>query len=78
MPGAIVIGDYVIERNDPGISREYDEDDFLENAIFRFPAYGGSWNGPRFSAIVLKGIMTLSMRNIYAGCELELQLHLEA
>ncbi|KAL2241813.1 uncharacterized protein LOC105159499 [Sesamum indicum] len=55
MPGAIVIGDYVIERNDPGISRDYDEDDFLENAIFRFPAYGGSWNGPRFSADSFEG-----------------------
>ncbi|KAG8389724.1 hypothetical protein BUALT_Bualt01G0008500 [Buddleja alternifolia] len=37
MPGAIVIGDYVIERNFRGVPRDFGEgDDF-----FRFPMYGG-------------------------------------
>ncbi|KAI3464455.1 hypothetical protein Pfo_021118 [Paulownia fortunei] len=49
MPGAIVIGDYVIERNYRGFSRDYDGDAYLDDAIFRFPTYGGRWYGAVFS-----------------------------
>ncbi|PIN19011.1 hypothetical protein CDL12_08296 [Handroanthus impetiginosus] len=48
MPGAIVIGDYVIERNYHGYSRNYDSYEYLDDAIFRFPAFGGRWNDSRF------------------------------
>ncbi|XP_073156499.1 uncharacterized protein [Henckelia pumila] len=51
MPGAIVIGDYVIERrNYHGISPDYGEDDYLEDSLFGFPAYGRRWISPRYSA----------------------------
>lgn len=50
MPGAIVVGDYVIENNYRGFSRGYDVDDYLNDAIFRMDSYGGRWNSPRFSS----------------------------
>ncbi|PIN07203.1 hypothetical protein CDL12_20238 [Handroanthus impetiginosus] len=55
MPGAIVIGDYVIERNYRGVSGGYDGDGHLDNAFFRFPTYGGSWNNPGFSPDTSEG-----------------------
>ncbi|KAI3460611.1 hypothetical protein Pfo_017274 [Paulownia fortunei] len=55
MPGAIVIGDYVIERNNRGISGDYDEGGYVDDAIFRFPTYGRSWNGPPFSPDSFEG-----------------------
>ncbi|KAH6789077.1 zinc finger/BTB domain protein [Perilla frutescens var. frutescens] len=49
MPGALVLGDYVIEGN-YGISDDYDDDDrFFDNAFFRFPAHGGGWSDSPFS-----------------------------
>ncbi|CAA3018147.1 Hypothetical predicted protein [Olea europaea subsp. europaea] len=47
MPGAIVVGDYVIENNHRGFSRGYDVDHYLDDAIFRMRqvhSYGGRWN----------------------------------
>ncbi|KAK6115546.1 hypothetical protein DH2020_007815 [Rehmannia glutinosa] len=50
MPGAIVIGDYVIETNNRGISGDYNnENGYSGNAFFAFPSYGGRWSGPTFS-----------------------------
>ncbi|XP_057785164.1 uncharacterized protein LOC131002707 [Salvia miltiorrhiza] len=53
MPGAIVIGDYVIERDRHGY-RDYDDDlddddddstdDDLDDLMFRAPAYGEHWD----------------------------------
>ncbi|KAL2467673.1 uncharacterized protein Fot_51198 [Forsythia ovata] len=48
MPGAIVVGDYVIESNYRGFSRDYG-DDYLDDALFRMGSYGGHWNSPQFS-----------------------------
>ncbi|KAI8012869.1 hypothetical protein LOK49_LG05G02301 [Camellia lanceoleosa] len=46
MPGAIVMGDYVIERNyRGGFSGDYDVDDYLGDAIFRLESFGGGGNG---------------------------------
>lgn len=44
-PGAIVIGDYVIERNYRGFSSDYDMDDYMDDPIFRFESLGGGRNG---------------------------------
>ncbi|KAL3845571.1 hypothetical protein ACJIZ3_002974 [Penstemon smallii] len=55
MPGAIVIGDYVLERNHGNIPMDSDEDDYLNSTFFRFPTYVGRWNGPRFSLDNLGG-----------------------
>ncbi|XP_073276501.1 uncharacterized protein [Primulina huaijiensis] len=49
MPGAMVIGDFVIERSFRNISPDYSEVDYLEDSLFRFPAYRRHWNSPRFS-----------------------------
>ncbi|KAL2505623.1 Protein of unknown function (DUF1644) [Abeliophyllum distichum] len=48
MPGAIVVGDYVIESNYRGLSQDYG-DDYLDDALFRMGSYGGHWNSPQFS-----------------------------
>ncbi|KZV33051.1 hypothetical protein F511_03317 [Dorcoceras hygrometricum] len=54
MPGAIVIGDYVIERRGyHNFSPDYTEDDYLEDSRFGFPAYGRRWNRPQFSRVNL-------------------------
>ncbi|XAR62623.1 hypothetical protein NMG60_11017454 [Bertholletia excelsa] len=42
MPGAIVMGDYVIERNYHGLSGNHNVDDYLGEAIFRLESFGGS------------------------------------
>lgn len=60
MPGAIVLGDYVIETNYRGVSGDYDDNDddngrLLNRAFFGFPGYGGRWNGPRFARQTLDG-----------------------
>ncbi|KAL8467188.1 hypothetical protein ACS0TY_036053 [Phlomoides rotata] len=65
IPGAIVLGDYVIETNYRGASGDYDdgdddvdiddEDGRLFNAFFGFPGFGGRWNGPRFARQTLEG-----------------------
>ncbi|KAA8538554.1 hypothetical protein F0562_028252 [Nyssa sinensis] len=39
MPGAIVMGDYVIEGNYGGSSRDYDLDDYLDDALFRLESF---------------------------------------
>ncbi|XAR55605.1 hypothetical protein NMG60_11035722 [Bertholletia excelsa] len=41
MPGSIVIGDYVIEMNYHGFSGNYDMDNYLGDALFRFESFGG-------------------------------------
>ncbi|CAK9168150.1 unnamed protein product [Ilex paraguariensis] len=40
MPGAIVMGDYVIEGNYRRFSRDYDVEDYLDDALFRLESYG--------------------------------------
>ncbi|KAG8378324.1 hypothetical protein BUALT_Bualt08G0125600 [Buddleja alternifolia] len=44
MPGAIVIGDYVIERNYRGPSTVYDGDNYLDDMNFRFATYGRGYD----------------------------------
>ncbi|KAM7514970.1 hypothetical protein LguiA_004553 [Lonicera macranthoides] len=42
MPGAIVMGDYVIESNyHGGASRDYDVDDYLDEVILSLESFGG-------------------------------------
>lgn len=48
MPGAIVLGDYVIEGN-YGISGDYDDDGYFDDAFFNFPAHGEAWNDSPFA-----------------------------
>ncbi|XP_057798255.1 uncharacterized protein LOC131014527 [Salvia miltiorrhiza] len=50
MPGAVVLGDYVIEGNH-GISGGVydDEDGFFENTFFRFPTPDGRWSDSPFA-----------------------------
>lgn len=59
MPGAIVLGDYVIETNYRGVSGDFDDagDDgrLLNRAFFGFPGYGGRWDGPHFARQPLDG-----------------------
>ncbi|XP_075509376.1 uncharacterized protein LOC142545855 [Primulina tabacum] len=51
IPGAIVIGDYVIERRGyRNFSTDYSENDYLEDSLFSFPAYGRRWNSSRLSS----------------------------
>uniref|UniRef100_A0A5B7ACL2 Uncharacterized protein n=1 Tax=Davidia involucrata TaxID=16924 RepID=A0A5B7ACL2_DAVIN len=38
-PGAIFMGDYVIEGNYSGSSRDYDLDDYLDDALFRLESF---------------------------------------
>lgn len=45
MPGAVVLGDYVIEGN----LGDYDDDDgFFDDGFFRFPTRGGGWDSSPF------------------------------
>lgn len=75
MPGAIVMGDYVIESNYRGASRDYDVDDYLDEVILSLESFSGggrsnrgrSWDGerdfvmsrPRFSRIPLNPRMLM-------------------
>ncbi|XP_052190998.1 uncharacterized protein LOC127800435 isoform X2 [Diospyros lotus] len=45
MPGAIVIGDYVIETNNRFFPGGYNMGDYLGDAIVRFESFGGGRNG---------------------------------
>lgn len=44
MPGAIVMGDYVIEGNYRGLFRDYNVDDYLGDVLSRLESYGGARN----------------------------------
>lgn len=44
MPGAIVMGDYVIEGNFGGLHRNFALDDHLDETLFRSEPFGSRWN----------------------------------
>ncbi|XP_051124574.1 uncharacterized protein LOC127246946 [Andrographis paniculata] len=46
MPGAIVIGDYVLERSHHGFPRDFGGHDYLDAPFFRFPAFNNRWSSP--------------------------------
>ncbi|KAL3513577.1 hypothetical protein ACH5RR_026294 [Cinchona calisaya] len=44
MPGAIVMGDYVIESNFHDFDRDYEMNDYLDGALLRLESYSRRWN----------------------------------
>lgn len=47
-PGAIVLGDYVLEGN-YGISGDYNDGGYFNDALFNFPAHSERWNDSPFA-----------------------------